>query len=101
MNGRDQYTLSEYSYRTGCGHTVGSASCIDLLPWSEIDGLNTYSVQRGSTELAEFEGHEALAACAWLVEHADYNGRDGVKAWKGECAWCGKALVNGHCDCNG
>jgi len=93
------YTLSEHSFRTGAAHLVSSAACIGSLLWSEIDALSTHSVQRGSVTLAEFEGHEALAAKVWLTDHADYDGRDGVKAWKGLCAWCDKALVDGSCNC--
>jgi hypothetical protein len=94
-----KYTLSEYSSYTGCGHTAGSAGRIEDLPWEEIDGLNTYGVRRGSVDLAEFEGHEALAAWMWLVENAGYDGVAGVKAWKGECSWCGGRLCDGKCGC--
>ena len=66
MHGRDSFQLSEYSYLTGCGHCVGTAGSIEELPWEECNGLDTYSVQRGSTVLAEFEGDDACVASAWL-----------------------------------
>lgn len=94
-----KYALVEYSYVTGSGHTAGCAGRIEDLPWEEVDGLNTYAVQRGSVTLAEFEGHEALAAWTWLVENPGYNGVAGVKAWKGECAYCGGRLRDGKCGC--
>ena len=95
----DALQLSEYSYNTGCGRYVGTDGYVEALPWADCNDLDTYSVQRGSVVLAEFEGRESCRAYRWLVDHADYDGRDGVKAWKGICAWCDKALVDGECDC--
>ena len=96
------YTLIEYSSYTGCGHEIGRAGCIDELPWADFNALDTYLIRKGTidpVDLAEFEGHEDLAVIAWFAKHLDYDGRDGVKAWKGICAWCDKALVDGSCNC--
>ena len=96
---RDAFSMSEFSGFTGCGHCKGTAGYAADLPWADCNDLDTYLVRKGSVDLAEFEGHEAGIVFAWLVDHADYDGRDGVKAWKGICAWCDKALVDGSCNC--
>jgi hypothetical protein len=88
-----KYTLSEYSFLTGSGCCIGSSDCVGGLPWEDCDALNTYAVMRGSATVAEFEGCDVWAARAWLVENPTYDGRNGCKAWKGECD--GQADLNG------
>ena len=95
----NHYTLSEYSWLTGCGHTVGSAGCVNDLFQFGFDGLNTYDIQHRGVVIAEFNGCDAFAVNDWFADHPDYDGRAGCKAWKGECDCCGKALVDGKCDC--
>ena len=93
------YTLSEYSYLSGCGVCIGSSDSVDRLPFELCDALNTYSVKRGHVDIADFEGCDVNAARSWLEDMFGYDGRCGVAAWKGECSWCGSELYNGECDC--
>ena len=93
------YKLVEFRSRTGGNGCIGKSDSLFCLPWADCDALDTYSVERDGIVLAEFEGCDVWACRDWLRNNEGYDGRDGVKAWRGICAWCDKALVDGHCDC--
>ena len=94
-----KYELIEYNYLTGRVRSLELADSLMSLSWQGCDALNTYTVERNSVIIVEFEGCDVLAARSWLLEHPDYDGSAGCKAWKGICAWCGEELVDGKCDC--
>jgi hypothetical protein len=79
------YTLVEYSYISGRGKIVGSNERIDELPWNTCNDLDTYLLRmEGSkrADLAEFEGTDVDRVYTWFAENPDYDGRDGVRAWR-------------------
>ena len=77
------YSLVEQNYLRGHGAAFGFAGWVGDLPFEDCDRVNTYIVRHDGVDLAEFDGRDAWRVKAWLVNHADYDGRGGVHTWEG------------------
>ena len=80
------YTLWEYAFRNGPndrGHEIGSAFCVEDLPWDMILDDNDYTVLLDGIGIANFNGIDTSKVLMWLVDHPCYEGEDGCDFWKG------------------